>query len=477
MRPSAAFTNGGHHSRERSSPVISRRNLSVVLAFGAGAALTAGAWHHSLGARHHAAPEPTAAPAVASQPGEKAAIPVPVRSGRDELVIPVELVKKMGLKTSVAAKPTEPVCLPSFQGVLALDNDCLSRVHSRFEGEVVEMGKSTDGSDPTIRVGEHVKAGDLLAVIWSTELGKKKSELVESLSKLRSEIELRDRLKKLYEDGAGTGRNYRDAEKDVETRTVEVASIERTLRTWRLTDHDIEIIREESKVFGERMHSAEPPANWARVEVRSPTDGVVLEKNIVVGDLVDTTTDMFKIGRLDHLAVWVHVYEEDLPLLESLPKPVQWIVTLPARPGESFTGTLDKVGAMIDPAQHTALVTGRVQNPGMSLRVGQFVSITVRRPPGDNEIQVPSTAVIEDGHSSVVFVQSGDREGHFIRKEVGIMRRLREQIFVDAKTSGVRPGDLVVTAGALMLQNAMDQLPPNGSEAVADQTPVPHISG
>jgi cobalt-zinc-cadmium efflux system membrane fusion protein len=459
--------------------VISRRSLIILLGVAAGGVFAAGTWHRSAGMRDRPSADPTAG--LRESPAGHTTAPAPVRAGRDELIVPPELVRKMGLKTAVAAKPTEPVSLPAFQGVLALDNDCLSRVHSRFEGEIVEMGKSTDGSDPAIRVGEHVQAGDLLAVIWSTELGKKKSELVEALSKLRSETELRDRLKKLYEAGAGSGRSYRDAEKDVETRTVEVAGIERTLRTWRLTDRDLDEIRDEAQASGDRMHAAAPPANWARFEVRAPSDGVILEKNIVVGDLVDTTTDLFKIGRLDQLAVWVHVYEEDLPLLESLPKPIQWTISLPARPGETFTGTLDKIGAMIDPAQHTALVTGRVRNPGSTLRVGQFVTITVRRPPGENEIEVPSTAVIEDGHSSVVFVQSGDAEGHFHRQEVGVLRRLREQIFVDATTSGVRAGDLVVTSGALLLQNAMDQLPPGSAEAVAGVTSDPtsdeHVPG
>jgi cobalt-zinc-cadmium efflux system membrane fusion protein len=64
---------------------------------------------------------------------------------------------------------------------------------------------------------------------------------------------------------------------------------------------------------------------------------------------------------------------------------------------------------------------------------------------------------------------------------VGVLRRLREQIFVDATTSGVRPGDLVVTSGALLLQNAMDQLPPGSAEAVAGVTSDPtsdeHVPG
>jgi membrane fusion protein, heavy metal efflux system len=380
------------------------------------------------------------------------------RAGRDELVLPATVAERMGLHTAAAACATHSIKLPSFQGVLALDSDRLSRVHSRFAGEVVEVGRSTDGSDPPLRVGERVQSGDLLAVVWSTELGKKKSELVDALTKLRAEEQLRDRLKKLFEDGAGAGRNFRDAEKDVQARQVEIASLERTLRTWRMTDDDIAAVRAEATRLTESQLPSADQSRWARVEVRAPMSGVILEKNVVVGDIVDTTTDLFKIGQLSTLSVWVHVYEEDLPLIEALPQPVAWTITIPSRPGYEFVGTLDKVGAVIDSAQHTALVMGRVENPAGDLKVGQFVTVTVQLPPSVDEIELPSNAVVEDGRQSIVFVQPSQGEQRFVRRPVRVIRRFHDEIYVKASTDAIQPGDHIVTAGALLLQNAIEQL-------------------
>lgn len=392
------------------------------------------------------------------------------RSAKDAIEVPANMATKMGLRTAPASVVTAPISLPSFQGVLALDNERLSRVHSRFDGEVVELGRSTDGSDPTLRVGEHVRKGDLLAVIWSTDLGKKKSELVDALAKLRAEEQLRDRLKKLFDQGAGAGRSYRDAEKEVQARRVEIASLERTLRAWRLTDEDLDDIRKEvadvqKEVEGVRdggKHGgAKGPSvdsgDWARVEVRAPAGGVVLEKNVIVGDIVGTDDDLFKIGDLSHLMVWAHVYEEDLPLLEALPRPIPWVLSLPSRPSDLFPGVLDKIGSVIDPAQHTALVTGRVDNPSGRLKVGQFVTATVKLPPPEDELEIPAAAVVEDGRESVVFIQADSDEARFIRSPVRVVRRLKDTIYV--KKAGVRPGHRVVTSGALLLQNAMAGLP------------------
>lgn len=389
-----------------------------------------------------------------------------VRSAHDQLILSPVAAENMQLKTMTVMATTQPIDLPSFQGVLALDNDRLSRIHSRFDGEVVEIGTSTDGSDPTLRVGEKIQRGDLLAVIWSTELGQKKSQLVDALTKLRAEEQLRNRLKKLSQEGAVAGRNYLDADKEVQGRLVEVASLDRTLRTWRISDEELEEIREEANrladagdLAGTTMPAAEI-RNWARVEIRAPISGIILEKNVVVGDIVDTNTDLFKIGDLSQLAVWAHVYEDDLPLLEALPIPIRWTISSPSRPGFTFAGTLENVGAVIDPTQHTALMTGRVDNQSGILKIGQFVNVTVQIPPPKHELALPATTVVEDGLQSVVFTQPLAEEFLFQRIPVQVTRRFRDSIYVRFTSEGLRPNDVVVTSGALMLQNVLDELPP-----------------
>jgi len=442
--------------------------IGIVGVVGAGAAAYVG-WLPIPG-HPHAEAEAKVAAAAPEAPVDRARVE---RSGPDELIIPPTIVKKMGLGTAAAACAAHAVALPSFQGVLALDNDHLSRVHSRFSGEVVEIGHSTDGSDPTLRVGDSVRKGDLLAVIWSSEVGQKKSELVEALNKLKAEEQLRDRLKTLYEGGAGSGRTYRDAEKDVQSRLASVANIERTLRTWRLTDEDIAEIHSEAARIAESDMLPDEKNTWARVEVRAPMSGVILEKNLVVGDIVDTTTDLFKIGELSHLVVWAHVYEEDLSLLESFPRPVQWTVVRPSNPAEQYSGSLDKIGAVIDPVQHTALVTGKVDNASGDLKIGQFVTVCVKLPPSTHELELPATAVVDDGQQSVVFVQPDVAEPRFVRRAVRIVRRFRDEVYIQAAEQSVRPGDHVVTTGALMLQNAMDQIAPPAAQAATEVLPTP----
>lgn len=413
-------------------------------------------------AHHSASPGVT----VIEPPG--ASLPRVERYGADTVVVPAELARKIGLRIEEATVASHSIKLPSFHGVLALDSDCLSHVHARFGGEVVEIGQLKSASGGLVRpnrVGDRVEQGDLLAVVWSTDLGSKKSELVDALAKLKSEEDLRDRLKKLASEGASPTRNYRDAEKAVQSRLVEVANAERTLRTWRMTDEDILNIRREAERLIDAQHATAEVKDWARVEVRAPLSGIVLEKNVAVGAIVDTTTELYKIGDTSHLTAWVHVYEEDLPLLDTLPRPVPWTVSVPSRPGVEFAGSLDRVGSVIDQAQHTALVSGRVENPTGDLKVGQFVTVTIELPPCMNEIELPVAAVVEDGRQSVVFVENDSSSCRFCRRSVKVVRRSRETIYVKAEDDGVRPGMRIVTAGALMVKNAMDQLAVPPAEA------------
>ena len=115
-------------------------------------------------------------------------------------------------------------------------------------------------------------------------------------------------------------------------------------------------------------------------------------------------------------------------------------------------------------------MTGRVDNRSGQLKIGQFVGATVQLPPPGNELELPAAAVVEDGRESVVFIQPDPKKSEFIRRSVSVIRRLRENVYIKNVETGVHPGDRVVTSGALMLQNAMSQLPLSNPSQGVDVT-------
>jgi cobalt-zinc-cadmium efflux system membrane fusion protein len=420
-----------------------------------------------------------AAPEVAAASAPKA--PRPVRVGTDTLEIPPEVVRSLDVRTAPAAAATRPRPLPPFTGVLAPDNDRLARVHTRFAGEVVALGtpagkETTDlpgagsSGERPVSVGDSVRKGQLLAVVWSKDLGEKKSELVDGLSKLKYDRKQYDQMKALFDRGAKPEQAVLDAELAIQGDLNAVAKAERTLRSWRLTDAEITAVREEAERLVGLMaakaqdgHVSDPA--WARVEVRAPIDGVILEKNVNFGDVVDTTGDLFKVGDRGW-AVWVHVFEEDLPQLQDpkLPHPLPWTIRVPAMPGVTFAGHLEAIRDIIDPNQHTALAVGHIDNPNGLFKAGQFVTATVELPPSPDEIEVPATALVEDGRESIVFVQPDADKLRFSRRQVKVLRRFHDVVYLSGKpTEGkgdpIRAGDRVVTGGAVFMNDALADLP------------------
>ncbi|MBI1916446.1 MAG: efflux RND transporter periplasmic adaptor subunit [Planctomycetes bacterium] len=397
------------------------------------------------------------------------------RLAEDTLLVPPEVQPALGLRTVAVVAATRPRALPSLTGTLALDTNRLVRIHSRFPGEVVQLGTTAEydpsaGGGPassgrTLRYGDSVHKGQLLAVVWSKDLGEKKSELVDAASKLKLDREVHERLRGLFKEGGTSERNVREAERAVEADLIAVARAERTLRSWRLGEDEIAAVRAEAERLGRRASAADEA--WARVEVRSPQDGVILEKNLSQGDLVDTTTDLFKIADLSTLAVWAHAYAEDLPALQALALPTEWTVKMPSRPGVVFAGRLEQIGKVIDPNQHTALVFGRVENAFGELRVGQFVTAEVKLPPTPGEVEVPTTALVEDGRTSILFVQPDSTKPVFVRRRVRVVRRFQDVIYLlseprpvrEGGPQPIRPGEHVVAGGAVLLNEAIEDLP------------------
>ena len=81
------------------------------------------------------------------------------------------MIEQLRIKTATATKATLPIEI-KLPGTLSLDSTQLEQVRCRFDGEVVEIGKVADGARP-LQFGDSVKPGQLLAIVWSRELGEK----------------------------------------------------------------------------------------------------------------------------------------------------------------------------------------------------------------------------------------------------------------------------------------------------------------
>lgn len=404
--------------------------------------------------------------------------------------IPPDVIKKLGLKTAEVQQYTAPQEL-KLDGTLFVDPSHLARVHARFPGEVVELGRADPGNpqSPPIRFGDRVRKDQLLAVVWCKDLGEKKSELIDALLRWRLDVDVLRRLDELAQKGATPEQKVRDAEHTRDADWIAVTRARRTLSSWRLTEPEIQRIEQEADAIGagKTGTSSRAERDWSRVEVVAPMDGVVVEVNSNVGDIIDTSLDVMKIADLSRLRVLCQVYEEDLAHLEELkPEERLWTVHLGADPDAkplNGTGGFDQIGRIIDPNQHTAQVMGWVDNPDERLLIGQFVTAMVKLPPAGNLVAVPSTAVIENGAGSKVFVRHGSGpdwrleprvialvgQGHDVAR---IVCHPNEQQLRDG-AKPLEPYEEVLANGVLELADAMEDLESANMESTGAKSEKP----
>jgi cobalt-zinc-cadmium efflux system membrane fusion protein len=384
-------------------------------------------------------------------------------------------------------------------GSLSFDPTRLYRVQARFAGEVIQLGEPKESHDlperdaegrtapRTFRPGDHVRKGDLLAVVLSKDLGEKKSELVDALVTLAVDQENLNQMEKLWREGVTPEVLYRQQLALVAKDRNAAAKAELTLRTWQLSDPEIEEVKAEARRVAslKARRDIEKETRWAKVEVKAPADGVIVEMNVNLRNIVDTTFDLYKIADLSELGVLLNAYEEDLRRLEGLPRHYPWKITIPA----DFRGKpldndgIERIGYIVDPNQHTAPVHGRVHNfhpeaeettgrprrdrDEWALRVGQFITAAVEldAPPG--VVSLPASALDEDGEDSVVFEQPDPGRPVFRMLRVVVTARTQDTVYVRSVLDeaqrkkglrAIRPGDRIVTSGVVPLKATLEDL-------------------
>ena len=283
----------------------------------------------------------------------------------------------------LAAKPRMLVR----SGRLVFDGSRLSRVQARFAGQVLSIGQTqTDAPADQVRplrFGDSVKQGQVLAVIWSGELAEKKSELLSALAQLELDRRQVARLG-AAQRGSEELQLKSEAEQRLKAAHLTVARLEDTLHSWHIGEEAIEEVRSEARRMGQQRSpkNTARAREWAEMPVRSPIDGVVLERSVNVGEGVDPQHDLFKICDVSTLGVTIDAYEEDLPALQSLtPEARHWTVRLKSEPAMTgIEGSFDVISHVVDPRIHTIPVRGTIDNHEHLLRAGQFVTAEIPLP-------------------------------------------------------------------------------------------------
>jgi cobalt-zinc-cadmium efflux system membrane fusion protein len=428
------------------------------------------------------------APAEDKRPARPRVIVELVEGIPHTIRIPETVRTGLAIQESLITQPPtqgRPLIMP---GSTALDPARVMRVKSRFNAQVVEIGEVVDSTQRSpdgetimrgLRPGDKVRKNDVLAVVWSVDVGGKKSDLVDALVQLQLDERRLKAREELFKKGSLPEDTLNQTRRDVVSDRNAQGRAERTLRTWNVPEKEIQAVYEEADLVSARRGKRDPEKErlWARSVLTAPRDGTIVEYNVSVGEYVaDNTINLFTIADVDRLQVLANPPEDLLPELLAL-KPEQMLWSLQMVGAQPIDGPIEEIGYIIDANQHTAVVKGYINNPQGKLRAGQYVSALVNLPPPPDVVEVPLTALAEDGKQSFVFVQPDPSQPIYTMRRVRVTHRfeksalVRSRLTVDEQvltpeeqTLGLqplrplKPGERILPTGVLELRAALEDM-------------------
>jgi membrane fusion protein, heavy metal efflux system len=435
----------------RRRPAPPRGNKVAVVALVAVVAVAALAlvawWLLSGGDGGGAAGRAVPAPRTVSAPGA-AAEAAPATTGEPTLTVSPEVAARSGIRVEPVGEALaagEGAAGQVATGVVQANTYKTTPVVTLVGGRLLRVDAE---------LGQQVRRGQALAVVFSDELATAQSRYLTALADLDEQQKRHRRTVQLVEIGAASREELEMATTKLRSAESEIASLRQRLLLLGLTPQRVAALRTPAQVGSE-------------VSLPAPVSGTVIERAANPGEVVEANKTVLRVADLSSVWVIGQVYEKDLALVRVGSGAS---VTSDAYPGRVFRGRVTYVDPQLDPATRTAQARVELANPGQALKIGMYVNVAFGALGGAEATAptVPASAVQNLVGRQVVFLATPD-------PNTFVMRPVR----LGAESNGRYPvleglfvGDRVVTEGSFMLRAEWLKLNPGGSQT-QPQTQAP----
>jgi RND family efflux transporter MFP subunit len=180
------------------------------------------------------------------------------------------------------------------------------------------------------------------------------------------------------------------------------------------------------------------------LEVDSPVSGFITERNALPSVAVQPDMRLYTIADLSTVWVQAQIFQNDL---ERIKVGDRAKLTVDSFPGRIFSGRVDFIYPQMDLETRTAKVRIVFSNPGLQLKPGMFVNVTLKVPMG-RQLVIPATGVLQSGTRQIAFVNRSD--GYIEPRDVQLGARLGENFIV---LKGLKAGEEVVTSANFLIDS------------------------
>jgi len=247
-------------------------------------------------------------------------------------------------------------------------------------------------------IGDHVKAGDILAVIDTPELD-------EQLSQAKADLLTAETNQKLAQV---------------------------TAKRWQalVASNSVSVQSTDEKVADANARAAVTKAAQANVDriqamldfqrLTAPFAGVVTLRRTDIGALISAGSqtadrELFAVADIHRMRIYVRVSQV---YAAAITTGLHATLKLPQYPDRSFTAVVATTANAIDPASRTVLVQLQADNADGALWPGTYAQVTFQLPADPDRLMIPAGALIFQEHGAQV--ATVDTQGHVRLKDVRI---------------------------------------------------------
>ncbi|WP_394838388.1 efflux RND transporter periplasmic adaptor subunit [Pendulispora rubella] len=252
-----------------------------------------------------------------------------------------------------------------------------------------------------VDIGDKVKEGQLLAEIDTPELDQEleqaRAKLAQATAGIAQSNANRDFSKSTFERYKQLTSAGLASQQDLEQR-----------RAQSLVD-EANVGVSHANVEAEQANIRRLTQLKSFARVVAPFDGTITSRTIERGALVamGNTTPLFKIAATDPMRVFVQVPQDVAP---SVKTGLSAKVGVREYPSKTFDGTIWRAAGALDSATRTMNTVVRVANPTGELLGGMYAQVSLTLPTPHRVLELPSTAILNDGKGVRVAVVDNDNK-------------------------------------------------------------------
>ncbi len=330
------------------------------------------------------------------------------------------LATRVALGPVPSGERTERIRVP---GTIDKNIYATARISAPIEGRVSRV---------ISRLGQRVRAGETMAEVSSPELAAAQLEFVKAMLSERLQTRAVDRARRLLE--------------------ADVIGSAELLRR----ENDLEVARAEKDAAGDRLRTLGlPEAAIARIErtgriastlpIASPRNGVVIERHVADGQVVQPSEALFVVSDLAHPWAIADVPEREAASVR-IGQRIE--VEVPALDPRRIEARVAFVANEVDPSTRTLRVAAELHNEDGALKPRMLATMQIESRRARRQY-VPAGAVVREDGDEYVFVEDAPSHVTLTRVALG-PERDGERPLVEP----LPPGTRIVLHGAFHLNNA-----------------------